>query len=262
MRPVAIDKATVARRFARSLAAYDQSAIVQKEMAARLVDVLVRAAETNRFDRVLELGCGSGFLTRQLLAACRVRRLIANDLVASCRERLPAAEPGVDVEFLEGDMEEVAFSPGQDLVAASAVVQWATDRAALLGRMVAALRPGGVIALSTFGPATLREVAQVSGQSLVPWPLDAWESALAEDCEILASSAERRVMWFASAYDVLRHLKETGVNALRSEPWSRGRVARFCRDYETAFAVEGRVPVTYEPLYLVARRGSAAGGRP
>jgi trans-aconitate methyltransferase len=156
-------------------------------------------------------------------------------------------------------METAEFPNPQDLIASSAVLQWAADPRALLARMAGLLEPGGVLAFASFGPSNLREVAQMTGLSLRYWSPGELRAALAEHFVVLAGSEELRTLWFTSAREVLRHLKRTGVNALDSKPWPAARVAEFCRGYETTFARNGRVPLTYHPVFMVARRRPGGG---
>ena len=57
----------VRRRFARAAATYDAHAEAQQRICRHLVEMLPDD-ELGRFQRVLEIGCGSGCLTRALMA--------------------------------------------------------------------------------------------------------------------------------------------------------------------------------------------------
>lgn len=261
MRRVAADKQKLACRFSRSMATYDGAAVVQREMAAELLERLLSVAGTDCFARVLELGCGTGLLTEQLVAMCRMRRLVLNDLVADCAQtvqrvqwQVAGAGAGVDVEFLQGDMETAAFSGLQDLVVSNAVLQWAGDLRGMLGRIAALLRAGGILAVASFGPSNLREVAELSGVSLRYESVEEWRVMLGQDYDVLDVGERTRTLWFSSAHDVLRHLKHTGVNSLDSRAWTSVEIRRFCRDYETRFALDQSVPLTYHPFFAIARK--------
>ena len=54
----------IKQRFSRSLQTYEQTAIVQREMAKILTEFL---PQNKNFDSILEIGCGTGFLTRELV---------------------------------------------------------------------------------------------------------------------------------------------------------------------------------------------------
>ena len=75
------DKELVRERFCRTLGSYGRNAAVQKVMAAVLAEMLCREEPACTFDRVLEVGSGSGLLMAELLRRCTVRSYYANDLV-------------------------------------------------------------------------------------------------------------------------------------------------------------------------------------
>lgn len=265
MHRVAVDKAALARRFSRSMATYERAAAVQSEMADELVDDLLSAAGAERFDRVLELGCGTGLLTERLIEKCRPRSLVLNDLVGKCAETARRAQlrsPAVTVQFVEGDMEAATFPQPQDLVASSAVLQWAADPVALLARMAGLLCKGGVLAVATFGLQNLREVSELTGSSLPYRTADEWRRILCGRYEVLRLREDLRTLWFTSAREVLRHLKETGVNSLDARPWPPSKTVQFCRDYEAAFGRAGKVPLTYHPIFMIARKRGDEGSEP
>jgi ubiquinone/menaquinone biosynthesis C-methylase UbiE len=114
-----------------------------------LVDEMLATAGVGPGDPVLEVGCGTGQLTRQLVD--RGVAVTAVDLgpamVAVARERLPAA----DVRWWVGPFEE--FGAGGEafaLVASATAFHW-IDPAVGLPRAAELLRPGGWLAvLSTF----------------------------------------------------------------------------------------------------------------
>ncbi len=70
------DKELVRERFGRSLAGYDGEAAVQRGMAVELVEEILRHGGDG-FDSALEIGCGTGLLSRELarrLAYPEIRR--------------------------------------------------------------------------------------------------------------------------------------------------------------------------------------------
>ena len=79
------DKTIIKQRFARSLATYNDNAVIQQDIAARLLDELISAAG-NRYDNILEVGCGSGLLTRMLSSKVEYGNLLLNDLVDQCSQ--------------------------------------------------------------------------------------------------------------------------------------------------------------------------------
>ena len=80
-------------------------------------------------------------------------------------------------------------------------------------------------------------------------PLDeaGLRTVLAED--------EHLTLHFPSPTEVLRHLKHTGVTGVTRTSWPRGRLAEFSAEYSSRYgAGDGSVPLTYHPVYLIARK--------
>lgn len=106
-----------------------------------------------------------------------------------------------------------------------------------------------------FTPDNLREVKAITGQGLsypLPAEVQAW---LAKDYRLLRMEEERIVLTFSGPMEVLRHLKYTGVTANATGVWTKGKQAHFCEAYRGRFATaEGKVTLTYVPLYLLARK--------
>ncbi|HKB28543.1 MAG TPA: class I SAM-dependent methyltransferase [Candidatus Limnocylindrales bacterium] len=95
--------------------------------------------------RVLDVGCGPGALTAELVARLGSRGVSAIDpsesFVAAARDRYP------DVEVLRASAEHLPFpSHGFDAAIAQLVVHFMTDPVQGLGEMARVTREGGVIA--------------------------------------------------------------------------------------------------------------------
>jgi len=125
------------------------------ELAAAFAD----AAGIRAGMRVLDVGCGPGGLTRELVQRVGADAVAAVDpsrpFVVACRER----NPGVDVR--EAAAEELPFEDGAfDAALASLVVHFMRDAEAGVREMARVTRPGGVVAACVWdmagGMTTLR----------------------------------------------------------------------------------------------------------
>jgi SAM-dependent methyltransferase len=108
--------------------------------------------------RVLDVGCGVGDVS--LLVASLVRPegavlgVDSNPLaLGHARERVSAMGL-TDVDFVEGDIRDLAFDEPFDAAVGRLVLMYLADPAATLRRIAALLRPGGIIA---FQELTLTE---------------------------------------------------------------------------------------------------------
>ena len=106
--------------------------------------------------RVVDLGCGPGNSTALLLQRFPGAQVSGVDhspaMLQAAREQLPGAD------FVQADIATwslPAGHPGYDLVYANASLQWVGGHESLLGRLFAALAPGGVLAIQM--PDNLQE---------------------------------------------------------------------------------------------------------
>lgn len=258
-----IDKELVAARFARAADTYDDEAGVQRRVARRLA-ALVRKHAVRPIRDILEVGCGTGCLSRQLLSAFRPRRLLLNDICPTMGDRL--RDLGGRVDFVPGDAEERRFGTGFDLVASASVLQWFTDPKAFFARCSDMLNDGGCLAFGTYGPENMRQVARLTGMGLKYKSMGEWKSFLDDSWRIVAVREETVDMPFASPMDVLHHLRRTGVTGIGRYRWSARTLRRFQEEYSRLYSQNGGVTLTYHPLYAVAvkqakqRGGTASKG--
>ncbi len=248
-----IDKERVKHRFSRSLLSYRSAAEIQHEMAEALMDTLTLATGERQFQRVLELGCGTGLLTDLLEVRLDYAELVLLDLVPDCAE---FHRHRSSCRFLAGDMENTPFPGSFDLIVSNAAIQWANDPKALFAKIAAGLSDGGVLAFTTFGPSNLQEIAKLTGQGLHYPAVKELQAQLETDFELLACQETLEVLTFSSAREVLKHQRATGVNAVAAPlGWNKSRLKRFEQEYTELFQLEnGAFPLTYHPIVIIGQK--------
>lgn len=257
------DKELIRSRFDRAMETYQANAGVQDMMAERLMDMvalegrrqsgnLSQNIDKRIYGQVLEVGCGTGLLTRRIVGRFRPEMLWLNDLCPSAERYIPES-PEVSVSFFAGDAETVDFPEGLDLIMSSATVQWFDDLPAFFSKCADALKPGGLIAFSTFGSRNLMEIAGTTGAGLEYYDMTGLMELLDERFEVLAPDEDIIRLEFSTPMDVLRHLRETGVTGISREKWTRGRMMDFVHRYEEMYGDGKCVPLTYNPIWIVAR---------
>jgi malonyl-CoA O-methyltransferase len=149
-------KQQVAEAFAAAAATYDSAAVAQARTADRLVEL---AAGLNLPARptVLEVGCGTGLLTRRLLPRLGGDWLVTD--ISPAMVETAAAVIGRDkAQFRIMDGECPDAPPGLfDLIVSNLVVQWFGDLGRAVNRLRARLAPGGTLLLSTLGAGSFAQ---------------------------------------------------------------------------------------------------------
>ena len=241
-----MDKQLIRTRFAKSIRSYAEYAQAQTVISSRLCSLL-SAVLLEEPQRVLEVGCGTGTFTRRFLEQFRPEELVLNDICPEVEEALAdlltpqAGESTPQISFTAGDAELCSLPGDRDLIVSCSVLQ---------------VRGGGCIALTTFGPDNLQEVTAVTGTGLSYLPLG-WLHGLLDEAGLrtVLAEDEHLTLNFPSPTEVLRHLKHTGVTGVTRTSWTRGRLAEFSAEYSSRYGDgDGSVPLTYHPVYLIARK--------
>jgi 2-polyprenyl-3-methyl-5-hydroxy-6-metoxy-1,4-benzoquinol methylase len=97
--------------------------------------------------RILEVGCGTGWLAGQLQDFGRVSGVDLSPLsIADAKVRFP------QVEFAAGDFATMSFEPGFGFVVSADVIAHVPDQAAFVDKLATLMAPGGLMVLMTQNP--------------------------------------------------------------------------------------------------------------
>lgn len=250
-----IDKEQIRRRFERAAATYDRQALVQQRVAARLLALLSSHGGSGP-DRVLEIGCCTGLLTRMVLDRyATITEMVVNDLVDSFRDRVAERcnRHRTRISFLAGDIERITIPGRFDLIVSSSTFHWFHDLAGTLARLRRHLQEDGCLAFTMYGPDNLREIRQLTGIGLDYPNLDTLQTMVDRHFTVLASEDRLETLFFADAGSALHHLRQTGVNIPTGLPINRGWLDRLTREYEALFRDARGVRLSYHPMFVVAR---------
>jgi 2-polyprenyl-3-methyl-5-hydroxy-6-metoxy-1,4-benzoquinol methylase len=118
-------------------------------------DALLDAKVPASVRRVLDVGCGDGFLAARL--AERVPDVTAMDLDAPVLQRARARFAGAPVRWVHDDIMAAELpNAGFDAVVSNAALHHVDDTRAVLGRLAGLVTPGGTLAVVTFVRLSLR----------------------------------------------------------------------------------------------------------
>ena len=260
-------KQGIRRNFARRARSYDRHAQMQRLMAHELVAAAGGSLAQAR--RILEIGCGTGYLTKLLRQANGEARLVALDLdaalVDAARRRLG---PAAGVAWLVADG-EAPLRGEYDLIIANATFQWFTRPGEALAAYYRSLAPGGVLAFSTLGPQTFQELAEALDRAarslelpaIPPIPAqgfgdrETWSGRLHRAGFRQARLTRRMVTaTFPSVKEFLKALQATGATNPRPCPLSPRLLRGLMAAYQTGYGRDGVIPVSYDLIWAVAQK--------
>lgn len=246
-----IDKRLIKRRFSSAVLDYDQQATAQQMIHQRLISLLAQI-QHRHFADVLEIGCGTGGLTKLLMQYLQAEYWELNDLCdmqAHLQEYLPKP-----FQFHCGDAETLSFEKKYDLIASASVVQWFADKAGFIERSPLWLKKHGFLLFSTFTSNNLKQIKTLTGVGLNYPTIDDWKGWLSPKFEILTLEQSEIVLYFEDPLAVLKHLKQTGVTATQQHGWTKGQLQVFCQQYQQNYTnSQQKIELTYSPLYILAR---------
>jgi malonyl-CoA O-methyltransferase len=250
-------KQQIARHFGAAAPTYDRAARIQARIAEQLAHDIAAIA---RPAHILEFGCGTGNLTRELTTLFPGAHLIATDLAppmaALCRKRAGASTRH---GYVAMDAEMPALSAARfDLVCGSLAAQWFANPLQAFTALGNLLRPGGVLALTTLGTDTFQEWRAAAALLGLSPAIPSYPSLTELDWQrppgFIVEQAREQRLWdeHPSALDFLQSLRSIGADlpADHTRPLSAGALRRILRQVDA----QGRVNATYHVLTVLWRK--------
>ena len=224
---------------------YDRNARFVSDLGAPALELLAPAPG----ERILDLGCGDGVLTKRIAeAGADVLGVdMADELLATAREA------GLEVQKMDG--QALTFEAEFDAVFSNAAMHWMRDADAVISGVARALKPGG------------RFVAEFGGFGNVAAIITALVAALARR----GHDSTARIPWyFPTPEDYAAKLEAHGFEVERIEliprptplPTDmRGWLETFCENFVSVLPVEERGTVLDEAVALLRPSLCAPDGR-
>ncbi len=262
-----LDKKRVRASFDAAADHYDDVAVLQHEIAERILERLSLIKLQPK--TILDLGSGTGAATHALSKRYKNSRVIAFDLAANMLKH--ARQRGnflhkltATRNFICGDAEYLPFADNCiDLIFSSSTLQWCSDLDHTFAELKRILKPDGLLMFSTFGPDTLKELRQswqaansTSDQAIHVHDFidmhDIGDAMLRAGFADPVMDMENFTLTYADAYQLMRELKTLGAHNVASDRrhtlTGKTRVQNMVAVYETLRS-NGYLPATYEVVY-------------
>jgi ubiquinone/menaquinone biosynthesis C-methylase UbiE len=178
--------------FTRAAEGYDELLRRNRDGARRLVAALPEG----RYDDVLDVGCGTGFVTEAMVDRFGTRRVTGVDPSEGMLERFREKLAGrVDATLLvagvhDMDVPEAAF----DAVVSGMAFHWFPEKPAAIAAMARRVRPGGVLAILASAAGTDAEFRAVLEAVRPPVP-----AAWTEVFDVIQRTGDEVATWMRDA---------------------------------------------------------------
>lgn len=258
------DKQQVRRSFDRAAKHYDGAAVLQREVADRMLERLdlVKLAPLH----VLDAGCGTGYAGPRLRSRFKSAKLVELDIavsmlqVAASKISLANRLLGKTNWQICADVEALPLaSASVDLVWSSLAIQWLNEPDTAFREFHRVLKPEGLLMFSSLGPDTLIELKQafanVDDRPHVNQFIDMHDLGDALSQAGFSSPVmdmEKIVLTYSDVKAVMHDLKSIGAhNVTTGRPrglMGKTAFANACDTYER-LRKDGKLPATYEVVY-------------
>jgi len=257
-------KQQIASRFGKAAPFYEENAEVQRKVANRLIASLEPWKDILPSGPIIELGCGTGFVTEGLLNLYEdeVRDIQVTDLsekmVDFCLQKFKGHD---NLSFRVQDAEEAppVDEPYYGMAISGFTAQWFKDPAQTLARWLEATKPGGLLLVSFPGEESFpewREKCQELGlpftgnelpdveemvvkMSLGPSQLDYYEDTITQT--------------FDDARDFFRNIKRVGASTQKQGRSLSPLEFSMLVDHWNS-STDGKIKVSYHVAFLAVKR--------
>ena len=243
-----IDKSLVKKRFKKSLRTYDENAIVQKKMAKELISLLPK----KEYNKIFEIGCATGILTKEIADKLIFSELYLNDIVEESKKYVQGIYK--ECNFIAGDIENIDLNKKYNLIISNACLQWCSNIEDTLSKLINALDDGGILAISIFGEDNLKEIKSIFNIGNEISSISSMKNFLNTQ-KIIIKKEDKIKIDFETPLQVLKHLKYTGTNAIKEIKLTKTKLKDFEQKYKENHTQNNKVYLTYNPIYIICTKG-------
>ena len=249
----------IQRSFSKAARQYDLLTSLQRSIADELFK---RVAQSPEPRSMLDVGCGTGYLTNRLKAHWPQARVVGLDFAQGMLDVARAA--GSPVEWVLGDGNHAPFHDSEfELIVSNLAYQWAdglTESFKEANRLLAA---NGVLAGTLFGFNTAHELFQslheAKGEALsftrMPGLNQVRDALTCSGLRDIHVDAVSETHCFKNMYELIKWFKDIGANNLTHQGFvGPEALAGADEIYAKRFKFENGVAATFEVIRFEARK--------
>ncbi len=256
-----LDRKITRQHFEKAASSYDAAAVLQLEIAKRMserLDYIKLQPKT-----VLDAGCGTGFITKDLLKRYPKSQVLALDIALNMTRKTKALGGWLKKKpkLICADAEAMPLKPESvELVVSNLMIQWSNDLNKMFTGFHSVLAPNGLLLFSTFGPDTLKEMRE-SWASIDDTPHTSAFVDMHEIGDALLKAGfinpvtdmELITMTYSNVRQLMKDIKQIGASNTENNR-SKGLMGKqklkaFEQAYEQFKTADGLYPASWEIIY-------------
>ena len=236
---------TLKESFDRASSQYDCHCDLQKNIGTTLIHLLT--IQRKEYPHVIDLGCGTGFITNQLATCIQYKSFHAIDfsdaMIAHTKSQL-----SFPISYGIGDFDHLPMKgDGFDLIFSNMALHWSKNLNQTLENIPNQLNHGGMIAISLPLRGSLQEMQ--SHFAINPFPEIASLITILQKthCQLLHVNVKSYVLSFQSTYHALKSIKQIGSRLISQRP----QMGLMSQSLINKFGIK---KLTYQIGYLIGIR--------
>ncbi len=265
-----------AKRFGRAASTYGAHAEIQARMAESLIGALPKFGDTLNLSapRILEMGCGTGLLTRQLCSTLPTVSILATDASSAMLDEArrilsdsTIASPKVSFSVLDAsglgdENDSVSAATPFGMAASNALVQWFPDLENHFRLVAKVLIPQGVYLVSGFSPDNFPELNALLKEP--PFKYREFPGHGRERVDQAAAKVGFQLeSWTEEAIETIYPSPEaflasiSGLGSSRrpgAVPLTQSRLVYLVDRYRASYSCLGGIKATWKPWYARLRK--------
>jgi len=258
-----IDRVAMRNAFEKAAFSYDAAAVLQQEVANRLVERMGYMAMKPQ--SILDAGSGTGFVSGLLASRFPKAKITALDLAFNMLTQAKAKRSfkqrwNKQFQYINAEVESLPFADASvELIISGLTLQWCQDLPKVFKEFKRVLAPGGLLLFSSFGPDSLKELRQswaevddVPHVNAFADMHDVGDALMQSGFADPVMDMEMLTVTYKDVKTVMRDLKQIGAhNVMQGRSHNitgKSKLKCMIENYEQ-FRVDGLIPVSHEIVY-------------
>ncbi len=255
----------VEHNFSRHPEYYNDSALTQQEAAEKLASLIAAKTDREKIAGILEIGCGTGFLTKEIMDILPDSDFTITDISAGmldyCREALKILKKTKNCKYSINDITNGCPEGIFDLITSSLTFQWIENIETLFKDLHSHLSDNGQLIFTTLAEGTFADIEKIFDKHRVHFPIpplagigDIQKSlSCFSDVEIIE---ETYIEKYSSIRDFLDHIHKMGAGNATGNRITVSELREIIKEEKKS----GEVIAEYKVVFAVCRKGNLGTG--